>query len=97
MVWTILWFKYHEQEWERWYKTYSKPGLKAYATKQKDVWERFRKKAKERFGMYITLSEIVTDRSQCVVHSFRDAGLNFLIRKDACRIGSHKAEDVKRD
>ena len=37
MVWTTLWFKHHEQEWERCYKTYSKPGLKAYAAKQNDV------------------------------------------------------------
>ena len=29
MVWTILWFKHHEQEWERRYKTYPKPGLTA--------------------------------------------------------------------
>jgi hypothetical protein len=50
MVWTTLWFKHCEQEWERWYKTYPKPGLKAYAVKQKDVWERFRKNAEERFG-----------------------------------------------
>jgi hypothetical protein len=55
MVWTTLWFKYHEQEWERRYKTYSKPGLKAYAAKQKDVWERFRKRAEERFGKNLTL------------------------------------------
>ena len=58
MVWTILWFKHHEQEWERRYKTYPKPGLKAYAAKQKDVWKRFGEKAKGGFEKYITLSEI---------------------------------------
>jgi hypothetical protein len=50
MVWTILWFKHHEQEWDRRYRTYPKPGLKAYAAKQKSVWSRFREKAEERFG-----------------------------------------------
>ena len=35
MLWTTLWFKHHEQKWERRYKTYPKPGLKAYAAKQK--------------------------------------------------------------
>jgi hypothetical protein len=54
MVWTILWFKHHEQEWERCYKTNSKPGLKAYAAKQKNVWERFREKAEEGFKNYMT-------------------------------------------
>jgi len=58
MVWATLWFKHYEQEWERQYKTYPNPELKAYAAKQIDVWERFRKKAKERFGKYMTLSEI---------------------------------------
>ena len=58
MVWTTLWFKHQEQEWERRYKTYPKPGLKAYAAKQKDVWERFRKKAEESFGKHINLGEI---------------------------------------
>ena len=58
MVWTTLWFKHHEQEWERRYTTYPKPGLKAYVAKQKDVWERFRKNAEERFGEHMTLSEI---------------------------------------
>jgi hypothetical protein len=58
MVWTTLWFKHFEQEWERRFKTYSKPGLKAYAAKQKNVWEKFREKAQERFGKYITLSGI---------------------------------------
>ncbi len=32
--------------------------LKAYAAKQKDVWKRFRKNAEERFGKYMTFSEI---------------------------------------
>jgi len=54
MVWTTLWFKHHEQEWERRHKTYPKPGLKAYAAKQKDVWERFRKNAEERFDKYVS-------------------------------------------
>jgi hypothetical protein len=58
MLWTTLWFKHHEQEWERRYKTYPKPGLKAYAAKQKDVWKRFSEKAEERFEKYMTLSEI---------------------------------------
>jgi len=58
MVWTILWFKHYEQEWERRYKTYHKPGLKAYAAKQKNVWKRFREKAEKRFEKHITLSEI---------------------------------------
>jgi hypothetical protein len=56
MVWTTLWFNHQEQEWERRYKTYLKPGLMAYAAKQKDVWERFRKQAEERFGSYMTFS-----------------------------------------
>jgi hypothetical protein len=58
MVWTTLWFKHQEQKWERWYKTYPKPGLKAYAAKQKDVWEMFRKKAEESFEKHITFSKI---------------------------------------
>jgi hypothetical protein len=58
MVWIILWFKHYEQEWERRRKTYPKSGLQAYAAKQKDVWERFRKRAEESFEKYITLSEI---------------------------------------
>jgi len=58
MFWTTLWFKHHEQEWERRYKTYPNPGLKAYAAKQKNVWKRFREKAEEKFGKYITFSEI---------------------------------------
>jgi hypothetical protein len=57
MVWTTLWFKHKEKEWDRRYETYSKPGLRAYAAKQKDIWRRFRAKAEERFGKYITLSE----------------------------------------
>ena len=56
MVWTTLWFKHHEQEWERRYNVYPKLGLKAYAAKQKDVWKRFRKNAEERFGKYIVLN-----------------------------------------
>lgn len=58
MVWTTLWFKHHEQEWERQHKNSAKAGLKAYAAKQKDIWERFRKKAEERFRKYMTSSEI---------------------------------------
>ena len=58
MFWTTLWFKHHEQEWERRYKTYPNPGLKAYAAKQKNVWKRFREKAEEKFGKYITFSAI---------------------------------------
>ena len=55
IAWTILWFEYHELEWERQYKIYPKPGLQAYAAKQKNVWERFRRMAEERFRKYITL------------------------------------------
>lgn len=58
MVWTTLWFKHHEQEWESRYQTYSKPGLKAYAAKQKNVWMMFREKAEERFEEYMSSSEI---------------------------------------
>lgn len=58
MVWTILWFKHHEQEWERRYKIYPNPGLKAYAAKQKDIWEKFGKNAKEKFEKHITLDKI---------------------------------------
>lgn len=54
MVWTTQWFKYHEQEWERRYKTYPEPGHKAYAAKQKDVWKRFRKRAEKMFEEYLT-------------------------------------------
>jgi hypothetical protein len=58
MVWTTLWFKHQEEEWERRYKTYPEPGLRAYAAKQKDIWKRFRENAEEKFEKYITLSEI---------------------------------------
>ena len=54
MIWTILWFKHYKQEWERCYKTYSKLGQKAYAAKQKNVWERFREKAEEGFEKCMT-------------------------------------------
>ena len=59
MVWTTLWFKHYEQEWERRYKTYPKPELRAYAAKQKNVWKRFKERAKESFGKYMTLSKVV--------------------------------------
>jgi len=58
MFWTTLWFKHQEEEWLRRYKTYPKPGLRAYSAKQKDIWRRFRENAEERFGKYITLSKI---------------------------------------
>ena len=58
MLWTTLWFKHHEEAWERRYKTYPKPGLKAYAAKQKNVWERFREKAEERFEKHMSLKDI---------------------------------------
>jgi hypothetical protein len=39
------------------------------------------------------LGSYVTDRSRCVVRSFEDAGLDFLIRKDMHCTGSYRAED----
>jgi hypothetical protein len=56
MAWTNLWFKHQEETWERRYETYSKPGLRAYSAKQKDIWRRFRENAEERFRNYITPS-----------------------------------------
>ena len=58
MLWTTLWFKHHEQKWERRYKLDLNPGHKTYAAKQKDVWKRFREKAEERFEKYITSNKI---------------------------------------
>ncbi|KAN0078144.1 hypothetical protein V8E55_010201 [Tylopilus felleus] len=50
MFWTTLWFKHHEHEWERRGSEARSPGHKAYAAKQKSVWEKFRQKAEESFG-----------------------------------------------
>ena len=51
MFWTTLWFKHHEEEWERRRNEAINSGSKAYAAKQKDVWEKFREKAGKSFGM----------------------------------------------
>ena len=58
MVWTTLWFKHHEEKWESHGKTYSKPGPKAYAAKQRDVWKRFREMAEERFEGYMASNDL---------------------------------------
>ena len=42
--------KHHEHEWERRRSEARSPGHKAYAAKQKSVWEKFRQKAEESFG-----------------------------------------------
>ena len=49
MFWTTLWFKHQENEWERRFKKAIVPGHCAYAAKQQNLWERFRKKAEETF------------------------------------------------
>ncbi|KAG6372375.1 hypothetical protein JVT61DRAFT_7825 [Boletus reticuloceps] len=49
MFWTTLWFKHHQQQWERRRKEAKNSGHMAYAVKQKAVWEKFREKAEESF------------------------------------------------
>ena len=50
MHWTVLWFQDKVNIWEnRWSKA-EEPGQKAYAAKQRKIWESFQKKAEERFG-----------------------------------------------
>jgi hypothetical protein len=59
MVWTTLWFKHLEQNWDVHYKSSEKPRQKAYAAKQKDVWQRFRIKAEEKFGKHMKALEAI--------------------------------------
>ena len=49
MFWTTLWFKHQEDMWERRFMQAIEPGHRAYAAKQQNLWERFRKKAEEIF------------------------------------------------
>jgi hypothetical protein len=57
MVWTILWFKHQEHVWGKRFVECVGPGHLAYAAKQRDVWERFRKNAEGTFGKYITVKD----------------------------------------
>ena len=50
MLWTVLWFQDKERVWEKRWSKADEPGQKAYAAKQRKVWESFRIKAEERFG-----------------------------------------------
>ncbi|KIK76542.1 hypothetical protein PAXRUDRAFT_169612 [Paxillus rubicundulus Ve08.2h10] len=49
MFWTTLWFKHQEREWERRWLQALEGGHRAYAVKQRHVWESFREKAEESF------------------------------------------------
>lgn len=50
MLWTTLWFKHQEREWERRRQLQGlEEGHKAYAAKQRHVWESFREKAEQSF------------------------------------------------
>ena len=49
MNWTVECFKYHEKRWERRAEGTQGLGQKAYAWKQKAMWENWGKSAEERF------------------------------------------------
>jgi len=56
MKWTILWFEYQANIWGGHLKREDANlplGHKAYAAKQNKLWNAFRRKSSERFGLYI--------------------------------------------
>lgn len=55
MFWTTLWFKHHVSEWERRRNGAQNAGHRAYAARQKNIWEKFRKRAEESFGTLMTV------------------------------------------
>jgi hypothetical protein len=57
MFWTTLWFKYHEEEWERRRNEAKNSGHKAYTAKEKGVWEKFRQKAEESFRTLMSIHD----------------------------------------
>ncbi|KAF8547396.1 hypothetical protein OG21DRAFT_1382406, partial [Imleria badia] len=50
MLWTTLWFQHRERVWENRWVEAVEVGHKAYAAKQRSVWERFRLRAQEKFN-----------------------------------------------
>ncbi|KAG0703425.1 hypothetical protein DFH29DRAFT_874531 [Suillus ampliporus] len=50
MGWTINWFKYHQNEWERRGRQATRPGHKAYAYQQVLMWGRFVEDAEKTFN-----------------------------------------------
>jgi hypothetical protein len=56
MQWTILWFEYQANLWSEHSKREDVDlpiGHKAYAAKQNKLWSAFKRKASERFALYI--------------------------------------------
>lgn len=49
MGWTIGWFNYQQEEWNRRWDEAIKPGHQAYAYKQVLLWKMFREDAEEKF------------------------------------------------
>jgi len=49
MHWTVLWFQDKVRMWEQKWLKAEEPGQKAYAAKQRKIWESFQEKAEERF------------------------------------------------
>ncbi|KAI9569351.1 hypothetical protein HD554DRAFT_2020623, partial [Boletus coccyginus] len=52
MFWTTLWFKHHTY---RRRNGAQNAGHRAYAARQKNVWEKFRKRIEESFGTLMTI------------------------------------------
>ena len=52
MSWTVNCFKYHEGGWEKRAKEAKGLGETAYAWKQKSMWEKWVKSAKDAFGTF---------------------------------------------
>ncbi|KAF8549079.1 hypothetical protein OG21DRAFT_1382174, partial [Imleria badia] len=50
MLWTTLWFQHRERVWENRWVEAVEVGHKAYAAKQRSVWERFRLRVQEKFN-----------------------------------------------
>ena len=52
MRWTVAYFKYKKEEWEMLATTMEYPGdgLKCYAYKQANMWEKFESDAKQLFS-----------------------------------------------
>ncbi|KAG9312493.1 hypothetical protein JVU11DRAFT_6880 [Chiua virens] len=55
MLWTTLWFKHRQKEWQDREEKSEEPGQQAYAAKQQQIWIRFAKTAEKTFHEYITI------------------------------------------
>ncbi|KAG9312102.1 hypothetical protein JVU11DRAFT_7387 [Chiua virens] len=55
MLWTTLWFKHRQKEWQDREEKSEEPGQQAYAAKQQQIWIRFAETAEKTFHEYIAI------------------------------------------